>query len=326
MLLKTTTLNLDVEKHINPEITRNSVFLDIETTGLDPNRSKIVMIGLIYFKDGIYYLEQLFSEKTSEDEVLKKIVKYIQNSKYIVTYNGISFDINFIKKRADLYGLKVPFDDKYLIDLYRIFKGNKKYFSVENFKLKTIEKFIGLERSDSISGKDFIKLYNSFSLNPKKEYLELMLQHNFDDVFNLPFLLENLSVFNNKIDVKYKNNHIHLFLSNNSIIINKGYLKFKLLTYEINSYNTIAEKFNYKIYWNKKNGLLTFNLYINTGKLSNGTLLGYLDLSDIFEEQIQINNNYNVPKNFLVLTVDNKLIEKNVMLFIKLLFDKQMVP
>jgi uncharacterized protein YprB with RNaseH-like and TPR domain len=46
---------------------------DIETTGLNPLFSSIMLIGLSYERDGIYYTEQYFAEKPNEEkEILEK--------------------------------------------------------------------------------------------------------------------------------------------------------------------------------------------------------------------------------------------------------------
>jgi len=210
--------------------------------------------------------------------------------------------------------------------LYKLFVRNKEYFSVENFKIKTIENYIGIKRKDSLMGKDFIKLYNSYLLKPKKEYLELMFDHNFEDVLNLPLLLNNLNSLDNQLQVKYKENNLYLFIKNDSIRVTKNYIKFDIYTFNINNYNTIIEDFNYKLLWKKKNGVLKFEIYTLIGSLKNGKELNYIKLSDVFKDSIIKSNNYNVSENFLVLCENNILIEDNLLFFIELLFKKKMIP
>jgi hypothetical protein len=73
-------------------------------------------------------------------------------------------------------------------------KWSKKIDSniLENRKLKTIEKLLGIERTDTISGKESIQEYKAYLLNPQKELLNKILLHNADDILNM-YPLWNLS-------------------------------------------------------------------------------------------------------------------------------------
>ncbi len=44
------------------------------------------------------------------------------------------------------------------LDIMRLVKHNKDYFNFQDFKLKTVEKFLGIEREDTISGKESVEL------------------------------------------------------------------------------------------------------------------------------------------------------------------------
>ena len=78
------------------------LIFDIETTGLDPLRSKVVTIQVKHGKDTVLW--KLWEEK---DEILliKKFLDYIKNSdESIVGYNISRFDINFLLIRMLLNG------------------------------------------------------------------------------------------------------------------------------------------------------------------------------------------------------------------------------
>lgn len=81
---------------------------DIETTGLDPNTSRIFLIGI---KDNRGFEELLETNLTVEGEIraiisLFAIIDYIKPS-IIGTYNGANFDWPYILRRAELLGLDV---------------------------------------------------------------------------------------------------------------------------------------------------------------------------------------------------------------------------
>ncbi|MBG0765175.1 MAG: ribonuclease H-like domain-containing protein [Tissierellales bacterium] len=80
---------IDDFKKNNP-LFKESLFFDIETTGLNPKNSKIVMIGVMYLENNSFNLKQLFSEENSEKQVIYEFLALLKKKKYIITYNGNS--------------------------------------------------------------------------------------------------------------------------------------------------------------------------------------------------------------------------------------------
>ncbi len=323
MLIKSTSIDINTFKM---DIFEESVFFDIETTGLNPKYSKIVMIGVLYLENKNYTLTQLFSEKDGEKEIIQIFIDIVKEYKYLISYNGNSFDLRFIKNRAQLNNLNLNLKNKCLVDLLKVFRVNKDCFNTENLKLKTVEKFSNIDRKDQISGKDFIKLFNSYLLNPKKEYLELMWQHNFEDIKNLPELFRNYNLFKNKTTVTYKEYFLDIFIDNDSLTIRNGQISIKAKTYNINTFDTIINDFNYKLEWTKKSGSMSFEILSKKGKLKDGRILNYLDLKDVFNSNLILRNNLNIPENFLVLSIDNTPNKNNILKFISLLFEYKKIP
>jgi len=324
MLIKST--NIKSISQINKKIFKESIFFDIETTGLDPKTSKLVMIGVLYYEKNKYNLLQLFSEKNGEKEVIKNFNNLIKKYKYLISYNGNNFDLNFIRYRANTNGINVCLDKKCSIDLLRVFRVNKDYLNTENLKLKTVENFSNIRRKDKLSGKDFIKLYKSYLLNPKKEYLELMWQHNFEDIKNLPKLFMNYRLFEDKISINYKEYILDIFINTKSISIISNRIKINTFTYNINTWDTIVTSFNYNLEWNKKKGSMSFKILTKKGKLKDGRILNYLDLKSIFDTELTFPNKFNIPENFLVLSINNKPKKNNILKFISFLFKYKKIP
>ncbi|HCX04810.1 MAG TPA: hypothetical protein DHM42_09980 [Clostridiales bacterium] len=315
---------IDDFKKNNP-LFKESLFFDIETTGLNPKNSKIVMIGVMYLENNSFNLKQLFSEENSEKQVIYEFLALLKKKKYIITYNGNSFDLKFIKHRSKYHNLQLSLENKCLIDLYSIFRKNNNRFNTKNLKLKTMEEFLGINRNDNISGKDFIRLYNSYLLKPKIEYLELMWLHNYEDVVNLPELFSNYDYLDN-INVSYKQYMIDIFFNDNSIRLNKNRLFIDASTYNINKYDSLVNDFNYKLNWSKKNGEMVFEILTKAGKLSDGRIINYINLSDVFDNQLYFNNIYNIPQNLLPLSVDKEPLKKEILKFISLLFEYKKIP
>ncbi|GAU79190.1 ribonuclease H-like domain-containing protein [Fusibacter sp. 3D3] len=171
----------------------NIAFIDIETDGLS-HKNKIVLIGMVIFSDQTKTgkVIQLFNEDyQSERDILKQFFVLLEAHKinYFVSFNGDSFDFPFINARLKALKVNRMLNKKFNIDLLRVVRQNKVFFPFESYTLKSLEKFIGIHRSDTISGKDSVILYHSFieTKDPKLE--EIILLHNYDDIINMVPLL-----------------------------------------------------------------------------------------------------------------------------------------
>ncbi len=167
----------------NISLKENEIILDIESTGLSPKYSAIYMIGLIYKEDEETKFEQWFANKKEDEyEILFSLFKLIKN-KCIITYNGDSFDMPFIKKRADIYGLDCPAYTS--IDLIKPSRKIKNLLGIENVKLKTIENYFGYFREDTFTGGMLIELYYAYLENYDEKLKQVILLHNYDDLLGL---------------------------------------------------------------------------------------------------------------------------------------------
>ncbi len=172
----------------------NIAFIDIETDGLS-HKNKIVLIGMVIFSAQAQTgtVIQLFNEDyQSERDILIQLFTLIEAHKinYFVSFNGNSFDFPFINARLKALKVNRLLNKKFNIDLLRVVRQNKQFFPFDSYTLKSLEKFIGIDRSDTISGKDSVILYHSFieTRDPKLE--EIILLHNYDDIINMVPLLK----------------------------------------------------------------------------------------------------------------------------------------
>jgi DNA polymerase I len=89
------------------------LYLDIETTGLDPETSKVIMIGVM--TEGDFAITAAHTPKVfsgdDEPELLKKFSKVLSELKpeIISLHNGVDFDIPFLIHRYVENGLPCPF-------------------------------------------------------------------------------------------------------------------------------------------------------------------------------------------------------------------------
>ncbi|MBR3212172.1 MAG: ribonuclease H-like domain-containing protein [Firmicutes bacterium] len=188
---------------------------DIETTGLSPVYSIIMLAGFVTVRGGKAVLKQFFARTPSEEpEVIKAALAEIASLDFLVTFNGKMFDLPFLSKRAAKYGLleaSAPKDlfgllssegspaekplnlkAKYDLDLFVLMK----YYSdlgsmIGSLSQKNLEAYMGIDvlRRDEISGEESVRLYNNYVSFPTREAEEQILLHNSDDVCQLTRLL-----------------------------------------------------------------------------------------------------------------------------------------
>ena len=68
------------------------------------------------------------------------------------------------------------------IDILKIIKPFKEKLSLPDFKLKTIEKYLGIYREDTISGKESVQLYNEYVSSNCNKLKDKILLHNYEDI------------------------------------------------------------------------------------------------------------------------------------------------
>lgn len=75
----------------------------------------------------------------------------------------------------------------------------KSILSLSDYKQKTIEHFLGIEREDMYSGGELIDIYRKFAVKPSdtahNEYRKLLLLHNHDDIEGMLSLLPLVSYY-----------------------------------------------------------------------------------------------------------------------------------
>lgn len=164
---------------INGEnLNENDLVLDIETTGLDFNIDKLVLLGLVKRDKSNTYIYQYFAEDDSEEVRLLKIFLNEIKCKRLVTFNGDNFDIPFLNSRLVKYNLMPVFPENTL-DIYKVIKWHSKFFAYDSMKLMHIEKLIGIERNDPSRYKVISKLTEDCLIRDKPYPI---LKHNENDL------------------------------------------------------------------------------------------------------------------------------------------------
>ncbi len=165
---------------IFPDFRESTVYLDIETTGLDCWGNQITTIALYDGKSIFTYVQ---------GQNLEDFTKNIKGYKVLVTYNGRCFDAPFIESYFGIELDQVHIDLRYILRSLGYTGG-----------LKGCEGKAGIDRGDleGIDGYFAVLLWDDYRRNKNQKALETLLAYNIQDVVNL----ERLMVLSNNLKLK----------------------------------------------------------------------------------------------------------------------------
>ena len=142
-------------------------FLDIETD----SQGKITVVGISDYYTTVTLVKGFNLEKSLLDKQLQKF-------KFIVTFNGGSFDLPKLKKELRVE-IKVPHIDLKPLCVNLGLRGG----------LKEVERILNLKRPPHLYGNP-VKLWKAFHASGDREYLELLVDYNKEDIENLKRVVE----------------------------------------------------------------------------------------------------------------------------------------
>lgn len=187
-----------------------TLFFDIETTGFAAESSYLYLIGCIYHKtDGFHMLQWFCEDIMEEGQILSSFFDFLSTYEVLVHYNGSGFDIPYLQKKVELHQLPYSFKALTSLDLYKMISPIKRIFRLPNFKQRSIEAFLQVDRKDPFDGGDLISVYQGYlgkrkieQLRSKRtatskaaapseadEMLHALLLHNEDDLKGLVQIL-----------------------------------------------------------------------------------------------------------------------------------------
>ena len=174
--------------------TERSIFFDIETTGFSSAYTNVYLIGCAYRLGNMIYIDQFFADSVDEEKfIITSFLELIKQYNTIITYNGIGFDIPYLKARCNTLGINEFFSDFAYIDIFKSISKLKHIFKLPNYKQKSIEYFLDITRNDLYSGGELIQIYHDYSKELDNERLSFLLLHNYEDVLGMIDLLPILS-------------------------------------------------------------------------------------------------------------------------------------
>ncbi len=166
-------------------------FFDIETAGLTPN-TYVFLCGMMFLEGDDFIFEQAFARDYDEEGgMLEYVRRKFEDFDALVTYNGRSFDIPFIKTRMAVN--RINFDESFRhVDL--LYFARRAYSGVlDNCKLQTIESHLrSMERTGDIPGSQIPAAYHDFVRTGEAGIMARVLYHNQMDLLTMAILYNQL--------------------------------------------------------------------------------------------------------------------------------------
>lgn len=151
-------------------------YVTIETTGLSPERHRIISFSLATVTDEAIAVTTFFSDnKDDELTIIENGLDAIGDEGRIITWNGDSFDLRFLSARGEEYGIKSPVHTSY--DLKKIFSPLKRFIASGSLSLYDTLEEMGISDDSVPDGKTLVTLYKTFIETGEKRYSEPVLQH-----------------------------------------------------------------------------------------------------------------------------------------------------
>ena len=172
------------------------LFFDIETTGLSAARSDLYLIGYgTILNDEQFRITLLFNDDgCSEPKMLAAFKDILADYKYLVTYNGDTFDLPYIKEKYRQFRQEISFDSITSIDVYRKIRKYKKLLQMDSMKQSALESVMGMERDEFHSGGLLIDTYQDYLGTKDTQLQDMLLSHNKDDIYGLFYVSGSLTL------------------------------------------------------------------------------------------------------------------------------------
>lgn len=307
---------------------KNVAFFDIETTGFSRKNNNVILIGMLYQSKDCIVIKQFFAESLSDEKaILTSFKDVISNFDIYISYNGDTFDIPFLNAKYNMYNLDFSLDKDLSLDLLKIVKRNKDILQLENCKLKTIEKKLGLDRQDKISGKESVEMYKKFLKTQDENLKNTILKHNYDDIYYLPKLLniyDFISQYNEvNFEIPYNDSNIKFTLNLERLLLKGDILSTSGIVENISIANQVYYDENYSFNLDTTKRDVNISIQLNQGYLSSHKECFYINTDNFnIPFDVEDQTSYNVPNNIIIVKEEGKFIYPNIKnIFSNLIFN-----
>lgn len=289
--------------------------IDIETTGLHAEKNKVIIGGILIIEPTGFTVKQYFAEsKSEEDRLLNYFYKDLKDIDVLINYNGSSFDIPFLNKRMAYHKIPYSIPAYQSLDLYKIIKNTHYELGLHDFKQKTVENFLGIQRSDQITGKQSVDLYKQFLETNDPEIKTIILNHNLDDLHCLAKVMKILSKFD-----------LHKIMFESGFQVKKSGKKIAIEKIKSDKNNIYAEGkilgssipyTSYAAGYNAVTSLDSSELFIQIPFIKQNSIM-FIDLTDFDFDLGRLYEYPNVQNDLLIIKKDKAVSYVEINLLIK---------
>jgi len=162
---------------------RRALYLDIETTGL--SGCPLFLVGVMQFDGGDFVLRQYFARHYGEERhLLGDLAEALPEFEMLVTFNGRSFDVPYVRDRATVHRLTVGWPPRHLDLLPLSRRLWARHFP--NCKLGTLEQLVCRRRRvDDIAGAEIPAAYHEFVHTADASKMRAVIHHNALDLVTM---------------------------------------------------------------------------------------------------------------------------------------------
>jgi uncharacterized protein YprB with RNaseH-like and TPR domain len=163
--------------------------LDIETMGL--SERPIILLGIAKpNKTHVCTSQFLLRDIEDEPGAIWALVSKLKPNLSLITFNGRSFDIPYIKQRLAYYGLEAYLDNPHFDVLH--FTRRALRNKIDDCKLETVENYLGVKRGINVPGALVPHFYETYLKTRNPGPLVAIVEHNKQDLLTLGSLFSKL--------------------------------------------------------------------------------------------------------------------------------------
>jgi len=172
-----------------------TLFIDVETTGLAGGTGTVaLLVGVGYFTEGVFRLEQCFMRDYDEEEAMLRYLDGVfRGCETVVSYNGKSFDVPLLRTRFIANRMPFGLDSAMHFDLVHAARRFWKK-RLGDCSLGNIERAIlGLERHGDVPSSEVPQIWFDYLYSRDASQLERVFYHHKMDILSLVGLTALLS-------------------------------------------------------------------------------------------------------------------------------------
>lgn len=179
---------------------RQSLFFDTETTGLEMGAGTYIFLaGFGYFEDRGFVVEQYFMRDFPEEPaVMNQIRELLGRFRFIITFNGKTYDWPLLENRFIVNRLTFPVQNPPHLDLLHIARRLYKT-RLPDCRLTSIEsEILGFHRMDDLPGALMPQMYYRYLRSRDARFIHKAFAHNSHDIVSLAAMAAEIVKFLNE--------------------------------------------------------------------------------------------------------------------------------